>query len=328
MKTIFKGKIVGIAMLLCFVLAGCSRGNSGDYTNSDYGKEEASEYTDKGLETSNYVSNVKTVDYDTDSGITEGDAEDIIADMEDDTAFLNESKDDWGKRRITSTDQLTIKDITAKNFQIDIDMGDINVSYGNTDTATINVKYTASGKKKKVLTEILQTVGLDYSMKKDTLQVSIVNKNTKENIWNWLRDKYRYNLYVEMDITLPESVNKFNIDNSLGNTSLHSVKGSFDIHNALGDVDLNKINFVGESEIKADLGKIECSLSKEIKESSEVTMDNSLGEILIDTNSLPYAEHKQVNSDDYWKESASKTILINKLCEMKLNVDLGEIIVQ
>ncbi len=339
MKTDLKSKLIimGVVLLLCFALTGCSSRAYSHY--SDFEKEEDSDYSDKGFEASIYVSDANDMALGmvchTVSGITEGFvediAEDIIDDVVDHTDYLNEFKGGWWNREEkTSTDHLTIKDVTLKSFQTDLDMGNINVSYSKNDTATVNVKYTASGKKKDVLEEILQTVDINYSIKKDTLQVSIVNKNTKKDIWNWLRNKYYnyYNLYVELDIILPESVNKFNIDNSLGDISLNSVKGIFDIHNSVGDVDLNEVTFVGKSEIEAELGKIECSLSKDIKESSEVTMYNSFEDIHIDTNSLPYTENKKDDSDEYWKVSASDTILINKLCEMSLNVDQGKITIK
>jgi hypothetical protein len=232
------------------------------------------------------------------------------------------------KNKKISTDQFTINDITAKGFQTDIDLGNINLSYGKSNTATVKVKYTVSGRKKAVLSEILQAVGIDYSMKPDTLQISVINKNTKKNIWDWVQDKYHnYNLCVELDITLPESVNKFDIDNSLGEINLDSVKGAFNIDNSLGDIDLNNVEFIGKSKIEADLGNIECSLSKDFKESSEVTMEDSLGNIHINTNSQSYTEDKE-DSDEDWEGSASSTILVNKLCEMDLNVELGEITVR
>lgn len=333
MKSNLKSKLIGVTLLLCFVLTGCSGRTSMDYSASDYDEEKTSDYSDIGAETSNFVSDVTDtvsgVVSDTVSGITEGVVEDITDEAEEDADHLIKIKGRWGsQKKKTLTDQFTIKDVTAKSLQTDIDMGNVNVSYGKNDTAAVKVKYTASGYKKDVLDEILQTVGIDYTMEKDTLQVSIVNKNTEKNIWDWLHDKYHYyNLSVELDVTLPETVNEFNIDNSLGNISLNSVKGVFDIKNSLGNIDLNNVAFTGESEIEADLGKIDCSLSKDIKESSEVTMNNSLGDIHIDTNSLSYTENND-DSDENWGGSASKTILIKKLCEMNLDVDLGKITVK
>ena len=236
----------------------------------------------------------------------------------------------WRKHKKTATDQLAIKDVTAQCFRIEINMGSINVRYGKSDNATVDVKYTASGKDKGVLADILQKADVAYSMKEDVLQISIVKKNTKENIWNWLQGKYpNYNLCAELMVTLPERVNKFDIDNSMGIITLNAVKGMFDVSNTLGEINLNKITFVGESKIKTGMGEITCSLSKDIKESSEVSLDNSLGTISIDTNSLPYTKEKHHGySSKYFKGSDQKSIKINKLCKMNVYVDQGEITVE
>lgn len=359
MITNFKRKRIGALLLLCLILTGCSGRESDDY--SDYEAEEASDYSDtnsiteeaSGSSDEDYDDEeASDLSYETDefaddvtdmvsgivsssvgalvsgtvSGISEG-IEDIAEEIVYDSDNQTEINRIFGNHKErTATEQFTIKDVTAKSFQTEIGLGNINVSYGKDDNAIVKVKYRATGKKKEVLSKILNTVGIEYSIQKDCLQISAVNKNTKRDIWDWISKEYdNYSLCVELDITLPKGITKFDIDNSLGEINLNSVEGVFNIHSSLGSIDLNDVEFTGKSEIDADLGSIKCSLSKNIKEKAEVTIDNSLGDIHVDTNELYYTIDNKGDSDEYWGGSASRNIVVNKICEMKLDVNLGEI---
>lgn len=339
MKKNLKPVILGVVLMFCFVLAGCSARASRDYSDWDYEREEPSYNSNLGFKTvydsENAGDTLSDRVIDATFGIIENVLEGSMNNLIDDlteaalkNADYGNDKGYWRHQRKSSKGQLKITEVNAKGFQIDIDMGDMNVSYGKNDTVAVNVKYIASGNKMEVVKKILQTVDIDYSIEKDTLRIFFINRNTKENIWEWIRNQYEYyNLSVELEIMLPDTVDKFEIDNSLGYIGLNSVKGTLDIHNSLGNIVLKDITFIGESTIRADLGKIECSLSKDTKEKSEVNMDNSLGDIRIDTNSLPYKKGKEDHLYDYGVGN-SKAILIKKVCEMKLKVDMGRITIK
>jgi hypothetical protein len=361
MKANLKRKLIGVVLILCCALTGCSTRESRDdsdwnyekgeiFDDSDWDKDaeetsDDSEWDDSDWDDSDWLDEVEDKDNenrgmisgiinDTVSAIKktylEDAMEELIHDITEDSINnmkdLNEFKGNWGTYKKSTKDELTIKDVKAKSFQIDINMGNVKVGYGTNDTAIVKAKYTTYGNKKDEIDKILQAVDIDYSMKNDKLQILFVDKNTKKNIWNVVYDKYKnQNLSVDLDITLPESVNNFDIDNKLGYIGLNSVKGAFDINAALGNIDLKDITFIGKSEIKADMGKIDCSLSKDIKEKSKVKMDNSLGNIRIDMNSLSYKGGKKDRSYGYKRGIDSRKIVIGNLCEMDLYVDMGEI---
>lgn len=374
MKANLKLKLIGLVLILCCALTGCSTRESMDDSDRNYEKGKVFEDSDwdKDAEETSDDSNWNDEDWDDEDwddsdrddydwldeeedkdnenrGLISGiitdtvsaikktyleDAmeeliDDIIEDSINNMEDLNEFKGNWGTYKKSSKDELTIKDVKAKNFQIDINIGNVKVGYGTNDTAIVKAKYTAYGNKKDEIDKILQAVDIDYSMKNDKLQILFIDKNTKKNIWNVVYDKYKnQNLSVDLDILLPESVNNFDIDNKLGYIGLNSVKGAFDINASLGNIDLKDITFIGKSVIKAGMGKIDCSLSKEIKEKSEVKMDNSLGDIRIDMNSLSYKGGKKDRSYGSRKGIDSRKIVVKNLCEMDLYVDMGEILLK
>ena len=248
----------------------------------------------------------------------------------------------------TSTEELNIDQTSAQGFEVAINMGQVTIQSGDDEEVNIDVDYEVKGEDKETLADILDAVSIKYEEKKDDLIISVVNKDTNENIWDWIRDTYGNrngvapNLNVYLEITLPKQFNvfdiqnamgeidlenltgSFHIDNAMGQTNLRSVKGEFQINNAMGKVAIKNVEFEGESEIIVNMGDLECSLSKTLEKSSDVKLEADMGNITINTNGLSYTSKE--SGDNFMGES--KTILVQKLCSISTEVAMGNVSVR
>lgn len=233
----------------------------------------------------------------------------------------------WSKNKTTSTEELTINDVKASSVDIQINMGSIEVEYSEDDTLEMDIKYEAAGKEKVKVNEILDTVGIKYDITKDKLTISAINKATGENIWKWMEDKYNenLNLCIYLDLKLPKSMKEFYIVNQMGEIKLDSLKGAFDISNSMGEVGLMDVTFEDQSEVHVSMGSIDCTLSNETMENSEVTMDVDMGDISIDLNHLPY-KNKKADKEGLMSDTAS--VLVQEQLLINTKVSMGEVTVK
>lgn len=239
----------------------------------------------------------------------------------------------WGDREVkSSTEDLSIKNVEAEKLDMKISMGSVTVRYSEDNSVAIDVKYEAYGSEEEKLSEILSVVAISYELEDDNLTLMVINKNTKENIWDWIHEEYdnpnnrgTYNLSANIDISLPATVNQFNIEDSMGNIHLEAVKGSFHIVNAMGSIELDDVIFTGESDIKVSMGNIDCKLLKDLQGSAVVSMESIMGNISIDTDDMEY-ESVQEKDDNFM--GGIETIYINDVFQIDAKVDMGDVSVE
>lgn len=251
-------------------------------------------------------------------------------DIDVDLDGLEHVKEWGGREKKTSTEDLTVNDLAATELNITIDMGSISVGYSDHSEAVVNVDFEASGPERERLPEILDVVGIDYEITGDVFQIRVINKETKENIWDWIHKKFdsrnnkgNYNLNVDLEILVPTTIKSFEIANSMGDIELNSVKGAFTVNNDMGSVKLKEVTFTEDSEIQVAMGNIDCELSEDSPVEAKVTMSADMGNISLDTNGLSYTSEKEDEDDDFM--GGTETIILNKVCTIEATVDMGDI---
>lgn len=227
--------------------------------------------------------------------------------------------------RETASDKLTIDNVTAVNAKITDNVGSVSIEYSDTTNVEIDIEYKATGMHKSELEEILEVVAVDAKADADILQVGIINKDSREDIWEWIEDEYgvnRPNLSVELDIKLPKSIQNFEIRCNVGNVDLDSLTGEFDIKTDVGSVRADSIRFTKDSQITVDVGDIDCTLNTELTDKVKVELTTNVGSIKLDTEDMEYTS-ENTGGDDF--VGTSESILVNNLCEIEVQIDVGKL---
>lgn len=228
-----------------------------------------------------------------------------------------------------SSDEIVLDNVKAVSTEIVDNVGTVTVSYSGTATAKIDVDITASGRDEDKLSEILEVAKVKAEIDGDELKVSVVNKDTDENIWEWIERKYHIfsnkpNLEVDLDIELPNSIQEFDITSNVGDINLDSLKGRFDIISNVGSIDVSDMIFIGDSEINGDVGDISCSLNKDMEAAADISIVTNIGEINVDTNGLSYTVDNH-NDDDENFLGSSKTINVEDFCTIDTEIEIGKL---
>lgn len=227
--------------------------------------------------------------------------------------------------RESESDQLTFDNVTAVSAKITDNVGSVDVEYSDNSSAVIDVEYKVTGMHRDELKEILAVAALDCQNDPERFELDVINKETGEDIWDWIEDEYgvnKPNLSVELDITLPKAVETFDISCDVGNVDLDSLNGKFDVKTDVGSVKADDINFTSDSSITVDVGDIDCTLNKELSEQVRLELTSNVGSIRLDTANLDYTTEDN-GKDDF--VGTSKTILVNNLCEIVTKIDVGKV---
>jgi hypothetical protein len=225
-----------------------------------------------------------------------------------------------------SSDEIILDNVSVTSANIDNNVGTTTIAYGDDASVEIDISYNVTGNDEDLLEEILDIVSVDAEIENDELRVSVINKETGENIWKWIDREYKSlnkpNLDVDLDILLPADIKEFDINCNVGNINLKSLEGTFDVRSNVGSIEMKDIIFTGDSEITADVGDVTCSLSRDMEEASEVSLTTNIGNVKLDTDDLSYTVEDE-NNDNFL--GTSRTILVNDLCRIDINVSLGKL---
>lgn len=216
--------------------------------------------------------------------------------------------------------------IDVSRVVIDVEVGNINVSYNTGSVAIINVDYYASTLKEKDLNTILAQTFLSVSVKDGAIYVGIKERDSNTSIWSWLDENIsKYNLSADVEISLPREISNFDVKSDVGNISMNSLKGSFTVKSDTGNIEANDINFIGISKIELDTGDIDLSLSSNIIDYFDAEIYTDTGNIYVSLNGLPYVKTSSEQGDF---SSSYKSIIVNEKCKISAATDTGEVSVK
>lgn len=240
---------------------------------------------------------------------------------------------------------ISISPENAIKIDVEVDVGDVNIRYGDTMNVEIVARYYNKDNDKS--NAILENLSLKSKIKGSTLYITMSEYNLDSNCGDIITD---------LDITLPNFFCGFNIKTNVGDIDLEMLKGSFDISTNVGDINLEMLKgsfdisvnvgdiylneLLGSFRIFTNTGDIECSnvsvndnselsvnvgdIDISIKKVSEceVEITTDVGDIEIDTQALNFKERDR---EIYFDEGEEKTIEIENICTINLSTNVGEI---
>lgn len=228
----------------------------------------------------------------------------------------------------TRTETLNIDPENASKLDIELEVGKIEIVYGDTKNVDIEIKYTGNGISEEKVSAALENAEITAKVKDKTVYIKSSEKDF---------DNRFVNLTADLNITLPSEFSDFVIESDVGDVRLDKLKGSFDISADVGNVKLDSL--VGAFKINADVGNIDCD-NLTIKDDSEITtnvgnidvsvesvsecnveISANVGDADVDTQGLTFTEKAQ--SKDY--VGKKKEVLIDDKCTVTLKADVGTV---
>lgn len=211
----------------------------------------------------------------------------------------------------TANEKITIEDTGIKALDVDIEVGNCNISYGNVKSPEISVEYKFRGISQKEIDKAKNKVGVEYNVKKDILYIEF------EQPENGIPKKVEAE--ADIDIVMPEGDYDFDIDSEIGDIYLDALCGSFDIEGEVNDIELNDVTVMRDSDIYSEVGDVRVNLKS--AEKSTLYIETEVGDITLDAGELNVNEKK--SSNDVAGERI--TVEVDEKCTVKMNTEVGEI---
>lgn len=209
----------------------------------------------------------------------------------------------------TKNENIKLEANDAEKINIDMEVGQCSVSYGETENVEINVRYECRGIKEKKILAAIENVKLTHEIKNEILYIRFDGLPRTDYV----------SCITDLDIYLPKSFRDFEISNDVGDIDLNDLSGSFDISTDVGDIKAEKITLTDYSKLETDVGNVDISLVETAECEFEVSVD--VGNIDIDTNDMEYAENEI--SKDYVAEEYE--VVIGGNCKAELSTNVGNI---
>jgi len=149
--------------------------------------------------------------------------------------------------------------------------------------------------------------GVDNSMKREVLKNIKINveKNGKElsleartkegykiDFWKWMEKQSGMGAVLQYSIRVPEGVKVFFVENEAGDIRLEDIAGTVDIASAAGNVELDGVYLLGDSNIKLGAGNI--NMDVDVTKAGSLSVRNSAGNISL---KLPEDSSFELNAD-------------------------------
>lgn len=240
-------------------------------------------------------------------------------------------------KKDSETKTIDLKGI--KEIKIDIAVGDCNIIVGDSEEAVIKTDCEYKAISEKKAQKALENTELRCEIKGDALHIDFINSETGKKLGN-IRNNNLVNIITDIEVTLPDNFELFDISTDVGEIEISDFSGAFDISSDVGNVTAKNLTITGESNFDSDVGDIECIFENvagtelEIKtdvgdidlslggiEKSEIDMESNVGDISLDTQGKSYEEVSSKNDAMEWE----KEILIDGKCKVEMKADLGDI---
>ncbi len=209
------------------------------------------------------------------------------------------------------TETLQIETNNIEKIDVEIDVGDCTINFGESENVDIVGQYWCSGYDKDKVSKALDEIELKYEIKNDTLYVSFDDFKIKNTSL--------ITRTTDLEITLPKSFCDFDISTDVGDIMLNELCGKFDVSADVGTVTAENTALNGDSKFKADVGDVNVSLANVAECELEISAD--VGDIKLDAQGIGYTE-KDVSKDYVSKQYE---LLIDEKCRAKLSADVGDI---
>ncbi|MBO5164502.1 MAG: DUF4097 family beta strand repeat protein [Ruminococcus sp.] len=210
----------------------------------------------------------------------------------------------------TNSETLEISGENITGLDVDVSVGKLKISYGDSEKVRIAGSYTCRGINEKKTDAALEKVKIQYNTSGQTLNITMAGEDFNSKF---------VNLSTDLDITLPKSFADFSVSSDVGDIEIVGLSGGFDISADVGQINCRDISLTGDSKISADVGDIDVTLVETAECELEISAD--VGDIDLDTQGLDFTVTDK--SEDY--VSKKKDVLIADKCKAELSADVGDV---
>lgn len=173
---------------------------------------------------------------------------------------------------------------SASVLKLDNAVGEVTVVPASGDDITVQatvIVHEQTGH--KLVSGVLDHAEVSIEHKGDALIVSAHGEgNSKRNLWEWAQHEYGdSNFSINYVIGIPDTVDRFKIDNNVGTVQLHGLEGTFEINSNVGSIILKDAVFTGKSSVESNTGSIELGVSA-MNQGSSLKAKSDIGRISAD----------------------------------------------
>ncbi|MDO4864114.1 MAG: hypothetical protein Q4A05_08095 [Ruminococcus sp.] len=203
----------------------------------------------------------------------------------------------------------------------DISVGNIGISYGDTENAKVHVDYKIQGITQNKVSAVSEHLACKAEIADDVLVVSIIDNETGKSFWEWKNSNAKaVEVEANVDIELPESFDTFGVNADVGNVEINGLSGAFDVKCDVGNLEMKDVGILADSEMSVDVGN--CSISLAAVDECEAKVSVDVGDIDLDTGDYTY---ELTSGDDDKPVGGKQEIVVGGKCTMKLECDVGSI---
>lgn len=168
----------------------------------------------------------------------------------------------------TDTQEFTQEEQGAELFKLSISAGNIDIEKSSDSTISVIAEKKVRGASADIKKEILDNMNLSIDRSGDNIELAVKTKDGKD-FWNWHKNNYKsYQVTVNLDLKVPDSVKGIDADTGAGNVSIESLPSKVTVNTGAGN-----INILGAQEkVVADTGAGNITV-----ESADASMDISTG---------------------------------------------------
>lgn len=128
--------------------------------------------------------------------------------------------------------------------------------------------------------EILDHAEVSIQLNGNTLEVSTKPKeSSKKDLWTWAQNKYGYSDFsINYVIEIPANLNRYQINNRVGEISLHNLQGTYHIVSNVGAISIEGAKVTGKSSVESNTGSIHLEIS-DMKNGSSLSAKSDIGSL-------------------------------------------------
>ncbi|MRN56775.1 hypothetical protein [Paenibacillus monticola] len=128
--------------------------------------------------------------------------------------------------------------------------------------------------------DILDHAEVSIQINGNTLEVSTTPKESaKKDLWTWAQDKYGYSDFsINYIIEIPANLNRYQINNRVGEISLHNLEGTYHIVSNVGAISIEGAKVTGKSSVESNTGSIHLGIT-DMKNGSSLKVKSDIGSL-------------------------------------------------
>lgn len=193
--------------------------------------------------------------------------------------------------------------VSGKELRVDNAVGNVEVKKAEGSEITVKavIRAQAMPFSKEDLQSVFDQATVSIDQSGNELRVyTHAKEDADRSLWAWAKSKLNYtNFAIDYIISLPASVNSFDIQNDVGDIVLGGLEGSYKVATDVGEIQIKDAGVTGGSEISTSTGSIELGIAR-MENEGDLRVRADIGSIEVDL-----AESVQ--------------------CELETKVDVGDI---